>query len=71
MTDFRFRCVMKKETIICDKCHKEIEAKTSIYTTIVINQILEKERFDFCNDCLSEIFNKSTAHPTEKGGEGK
>ena len=56
---------MKKEIIVCDKCKKEFEEKTSIYATIYINENgYPKERCDICVDCWNEIYN----HPTEKGG---
>ena len=29
---------MKKEIIVCDKCKKEFDEKTSIYATIYINE---------------------------------
>ena len=61
---------MKKETIICDKCHKEFEEKTSIYATIFISSNGRvNDRSDICIDCWREIFNKSNDHPTEKGGK--
>lgn len=56
---------MKKEIIVCDKCKKEFEEKTSIYATIYINTNgMPTERCDVCGDCWQEIFN----YPTEKGG---
>ena len=61
---------MKKEMIICDKCHKEFEEKTSIYATVFINSNgCVNYRYDICIDCWREIFNKSTDHQTEKCGE--
>ena len=56
---------MKKEVIVCDKCNKEVEEKTSIYATIYINENgYPTSRCDVCADCWHEIFD----HPTEKGG---
>ena len=56
---------MRKEIIVCDKCKKEVEEKTSIYATIFINSNgLVNDRCDICIDCWNEIYN----HQTEKGG---
>ena len=56
--------------IICDKCHKEFEEKTSIYATVFISSNgCVNDRCDICIDCWREIFNKSNDSPTEKGGE--
>lgn len=57
---------MKKEIIVCDKCKKEFEEKTSDYVTIFINSNgCVIDRCDICIDCWHEIFN----HQTEKGDE--
>ena len=60
---------MKKEIIVCDKCKKEFEEKTSIYATVLAySNGCANDRCDICVDCWREIFN-NTAHPTEKGGD--
>ena len=59
---------MKKEVIVCDKCKKEFEEKTSIYATVFINSKgYVNDRCEICIDCWHEIYNNTT-HPTEKGG---
>lgn len=58
---------MKKEIIVCDKCHKEFEEKTPVYATVFINADgLVNGRCDICGDCWHELFNSTIK--TEKGG---
>lgn len=58
---------MKKEIIVCDKCHKEFEEETSVYATVFINADgLVNSRCDICGDCWNEIYNSTIK--TEKGG---
>ena len=63
---------MLMRKIICDKCHKEFEEKTSIFATIFINTNgVATERADICIDCWNEILKPITTQTTEKGGVGE
>lgn len=56
---------MERKMIVCDKCGKDFEDKTSVYATIFINaRGCIDDRFDVCLDCWHEMF----ANQAEKGG---
>ena len=56
---------MKKSVIVCDKCRKEIEEKTSTFVTCFVNRNgFAVERCDICEECYNKMFNTQT----EKGG---
>lgn len=55
---------MKKETIICDKCHKEFEEKTSIYATVFINS--NECVNDRCDICLEPTYKECSVCSAEK-----
>lgn len=49
---------MKKEIIVCDKCGKEFEKKTSVHATLFITTNgTATTRADFCADCFHELVN--------------
>lgn len=47
---------MLKQIIVCDKCGKEFEEKTSVHATLFITEEgTATSRVDLCTDCICAV----------------